>query len=150
MKKFIILLLLTLVTIVWSVTETHTGSGTLLEKNGSYALKKCTVEFGDVNDSTYTEPLEIIYGYLEAVVIDANGTDTSYKVYVKDENGITLFTKEDCNTVDGDYRYVLSSSDTGSTEFMGIPVGGSCSVIVDDANDLDDIYVILYYQRWWQ
>ncbi|GAI12166.1 unnamed protein product [marine sediment metagenome] len=149
-KTLIVILLVGLVAVILASTETHTGGGVINEKPGVSAFKKCSVNFGDVNDSYYTETLKVIYGYVERVVIDATGTDTAYKVYVRDENGLAIFSKEDCSTGDGDYSYAISMSDTGSTEFLGVPIGGAGSVDVNDANGLTDLDVILYYQRWWQ
>ena len=105
---------------------------------------------GDAND--FTETLVPIYGYLDRIVIDSAGTDTSYKVYLKDDHAITLFSKTDCSSATEPYSYILSETDTSSNAFPGIPVGGACTLEVADIDDetATAITVTIYYVGYYQ
>ena len=98
----------------------------------------------DVNNATIT--CSKWQGYIDGIVIDSTGTDTSFKLYVKDEHAATIFSKEDLTSASEPYRFAISASDTGSTEFMGVPVNGAPQIQIADANDatLTNIVVTLY------
>lgn len=143
MKKILaMILVLTIAALLYAATtETHYSK--TIDAQPSIIRK--LVVASDANE--FTETLNDIYGYLERVVIDATGTDTAYSVTIKDEYAVSLFAKTDCNTADGDYSYAISASDTGSTEFLGVPVAGTGSVVVTGANDLTSLDVIIYYRQ---
>ncbi len=100
----------------------------------------------------FTETLVPIYGYLDRIVIDSAGTDTSYKVYLKDDHTITLFSKTDCSSATEPYSYILSEVDDGGNAFPGIPVGGACTLEVADIDDATAtaITITLYYVGYYQ
>lgn len=132
----------------FGVSETHSGTG------GSNLSQKMTLgkvvvnQVTDLND--FTETLDSFTGTLDRIVIDANGTDTDYSITLKDENAYTLFTKTDCNTSDGDYSYMLYQDDKEGNPWPNIPISGACSVVVADANGLDNLNIVIYYHRYWQ
>jgi len=113
---------------------------------------------GDINDTT-TELADIEYASIERVVIDSNGIDTQYSVYIYDNapeyNNVTIFSKTDCNSVNEPYSYAVSQADTAGNDFLGIPVLGPVSVYVTDVNEvndpnvahLDDLEILIYYRR---
>jgi len=139
MKKLIVCLVLA-VFIIAGLLMASTESIDVLD-----TYRNITLNFdNDVNNATVT--LSTIVGYIDGVVIDSAGTDTSFKVYVKDEHGIAIFSKTDCTSASEPYRYAISASDTGSTEFMGVPVFGTPQIQIADANDatLTNIIVYLY------
>lgn len=103
---------------------------------------------GDVNDVTEDADNEI-EGYLDDIVIDSNGTDTSYKIYVKDEHGVAVYSKTDCNSAVEPYHYAISSND-GTNYFRGVAVSGIIQVQIADCNDssMDDLDVTIYYRDY--
>lgn len=111
------------------------------------AVSKFTVDAptDDVNDITQT--VMAIYGYAERITIDQTGTDTVFEVTLKDENAITIFTKTDCNSEDGDYTYAIYEDGTDGTGFKGVPVSGAMVLYIVDANGLSDLSVVVYYKE---
>ena len=100
---------------------------------------------GDVNDFSETTP---IYGTLQSISINTAGTDTSFKVYIKDPNGITAWSKTDCTSASDPYRYALTEANTATTHFRGIPMAGNVTVELADGDDatMTKIWIWLYYQ----
>lgn len=95
----------------------------------------------------FTSSIGTVQGKLTGVVIEPTGTDTSYKVYVKDEHSIVVFSKTDCNSVDGSYRYAITAANTAGTHFLGVPVSGDITVQVADAAGLTGIVVTVYFEK---
>ena len=127
-----------------AVTTNDVGRRVLVSTASTVTL---TAKVNTIDD--VTEGLGTIYGKLTGVTIAATGSDTSFKVYVKESNGYALFSKTDCNATSCLLRYALSASDTGSTEFVGVPVAGAVSVQVADANDANmvSLTVTVYYDQ---
>lgn len=140
-----------LATSAFAVSVTYYNrSSTEVPKTFRMTFDKATISDsdGDVND--FSQIIDIAYGIIERITIDSNGTDTSYKVYLYDENNVAIFTKTDCSSASEPYNYAVSMSDTGSTEFLGIPVIGSFTVVLADADDatMDDIDITVYYKEY--
>lgn len=107
-------------------------------------VRRTRVAFGaDVNDAS--ETAVSFFGTLKRIVIDSAGTDTAFKVYLKDAASITLWSKTDCNSTDDPESLPLTMTD-GSTTFLGIPHTGALTVEIDDANDLTDLDIYIYYE----
>lgn len=143
-----IILGLAIMQIAGASTETHSTLTRL--SNATYeTFGSVTLDFAsDVNDATVT--LGRLQGYLDGVVIDSTGTDTSFKVYIKDEYDITIFSKVDCNSVTEPYRYALKTEAADANDYFGIPIDGTPKVQIADANDatLTNIAIKLYYRDW--
>lgn len=136
-----------------ATSETHTTAPGSMAVSVNPVYRKVVISDaadGDAND--FTETLETIYGYLDRIVIDSNGTDTSYKVYLKDDHAITLFSKTDCSSASEPYSYILSEVDVDDNAFPGIPVGGACTLEVADIDDAtaDMITITVYYVGYYQ
>lgn len=102
----------------------------------------------DVNDITI--PLNWITGYIEGITIKpGTGTDAVFQVDVNDENGASIFSKSTFDSGNGTVRLAISHSDTGGTDFVGVPVNGQCSVSVRDANttSLANLEIFIYYRE---
>lgn len=98
-----------------------------------------------IDANNFTLNLGTVQGKLTGVVIKPTGIDTSYKVYVKDEYSSAVFSKTDCNSVAGTYRYAITAANTAGTHFLGVPVSGDVTVQVVDANGLTGIEIKVYY-----
>jgi len=85
------------------------------------------VDMNDV-DVSFNE----IYGYIERVTIDSNGTETAYTVSLVDNDGFTVFTKTDCNSVTEPHSLAVYLDDLNGDPMYGVPVGGSCSLTTDN------------------
>jgi hypothetical protein len=115
------------------------------------------VTTADINDVTIALD-EDLAGYLKRVVFSHDGNDTDYTVTVTDASGATLFSKADANALADPYSYAVSHSDTGSTEFVGVPFAGGLSVQIADANqarafytgDGNNVTVRLYIRESWR
>lgn len=110
----------------------------------SWASSAITIT--DANNLTTN--IGTIQGKLTGIVIDSTGTDTSFKVYIKDEHAAYVFSKEDCSSSSEPYRYALTTTDTaGTTKFLGVPVSGDITVQVADAAGLTGIIITVYFER---
>lgn len=105
---------------------------------------------GDANDFTVT--LTELYGYVDRIVIDSDGNDFSYKIYLYDENAIAIFSKTDCNSATEPNSYAIYEDDTEGNPWRGVPVAGDCTVTMADGDDdaMSDIKVTVYFREWWQ
>jgi len=107
----------------------------------------------DVNNVTLDAPE--IHGYLDGIVIDSNGTDTSFSVTLRDEHDCNIVVVS-CTSASEPHRYAITIIDSNSVHgaataaFLGAPVKGICDIVVADANDasLDDLHVYLYYRDY--
>ena len=127
-----------------TVTDSYSPYSDLKEKPHCITY----TETEDFDDATVT--LSSINGYIEGVVINSNGTDTSYKVYLLDENGIAIFTKEDCSSSAEPYRYTVSVAGTDGNDFARPMVIGTPYIQIADANDasMDELIVKVYVRQW--
>ncbi|MGD0077046.1 MAG: hypothetical protein ABSB91_00310 [Sedimentisphaerales bacterium] len=143
------------------------GSTTFTTSKNSYfgresSVEKLTVSVvpvhkQDVNDhndvnSTATDG-NSIYGELRRITLSATGTDVNFTVAVKDDKGITLFSKTDCNTALLPLSYALDMNNSIATRYPGIYVAGPLTVETNyvDPNTvtgLTGINVTFYYQRF--
>jgi len=103
-------------------------------------------DHNDVNSTAASD--EPVFGELRRITLSATGTDIDFTVIVKDELGITLFSKDDCNTVLLPLSYALSFREDADTNYPGIFVAGPLTVETNDVNavDLAAINVTLYYE----
>jgi hypothetical protein len=112
-------------------------------------IRKLTVADTDGTVNDFTQTLPSLYGTFERIVIDSTGTDTSYKVYLRDENGIEIFSKTDCTSASEPYSFAISVVDTGSAYHPSVPVAGQCALELADGDDasLTAISIYLYYRE---
>lgn len=134
-------------------TETHTLAPGSMAASVKPAYRKVVIADsadGDAND--FTETLVTIYGFLDRIVIDSAGTDTTYSVILQDDHGITLFTKTDCSSASEPYSYILTEADVDGNVFPGIPVGGACTLEIANIDDATAtaITVTIYYTGYYQ
>lgn len=107
---------------------------------------------GDVNDFT-TNEFTIGNAMIDRVVVDANGTDLSFKLYLYDcsttYHDATVWSKTDLTTASMPVSEAVSMSDAGSTEFCGVPVNGNLKITLADGDDatLDRLEMFVYYRR---
>ncbi len=109
------------------------------------------VQTPDINDVT-TALDGNLAGLLQRVVYQHDGNDPSWKLYIKDVNGITLYSDLDVNAVNDPCSAVCNYA-TG-----GVPFLGGLSVQVADANqgrahypgDGNNIKVRLYIREAWR
>lgn len=154
MKRILLILLLVSVAVIViaAPTETHTSRSPIAGQHaGERAFKKCTITATDVNN--FTESLDVIYGVVMRVAINNTGADANFAVTLLDENDIEIFTK---TGIDGDpdttnYGYAVYEDDTEGNPWMGVPVAGSMSLVVADANDasMTSLSVSIYYFSFW-
>lgn len=147
-RLFIMVCAVVLVPLIWLVafgSTSTTKDAVYRQEYGSSATT--TVITSDMNDTTVS--IGIIQGRLTGITIKGTGTDTAFKVYVKDENSFKVFSKENCSTSSMPYRYALSTADTADNDFLGVPVSGTVSIQIADANNatLTDLTVKVYYDE---
>jgi len=140
---------------VWVYSETVVYQpGISAPAGGSSEVMYCYVyeTDGDVNDFTSDE-FTIGNAIIDRIVVDCNGTDTSFKLYLYDcgstYNDFALWTKADCSTAAMPVSEAISMSDLGSTEFRGVPVNGNLKITLADGDDatLANLEVFVYYRR---
>lgn len=90
---------------------------------------------------------DVLFAELQRVTISAAGTDTDFTVTVKDDIGISLFSKADCNTVTLPLTYALTTTDAAGNVHLGVPVAGPITVDTNDVdpNNLTSVTVTIYY-----
>jgi len=137
------------------------ASTTFTTTRGSYygresAVEKLTVTVvpvhrEDVNDNNDVNSVAVsdepVYGELRRITLSAIGTDVNFTVEVKDDKGITLFSKTDCSTALLPLSYALDMNNPIATRYPGILVAGPITV---DTNNVDPVHltsvtVSLYY-----
>ena len=131
-------------------TKTHSNYGqeSAVEK---LVVTIVPVHREDVNDNNDVNSVATdgnsIYGELKRITIAAEGNDTNFKVIVKDDLGITLFSKTDCDTTLLPLSYALDMNNSIATRYPGITVAGPITVETNDVNAsaLTGITVTLYY-----
>ena len=87
---------------------------------------------------------------LKRISIAADGCDLDFNVILKDENGLAVFSKTDCNTALLPLSYALVTSDVGGVEYLGVPVAGTLMVDTNDVdpNNLTSVTVSIYYDDY--
>ena len=153
MRSIIILILLVSIIFVYAAaTESHSNKKITAFPESSIVKKVVVAADCDPCCDNFTEDLNSIYGYLERVAIDVTGDDTAFAIYIKDEYGITLWSKADLNATSGDVTYAITMASTDSNTFGHVPVAGTCSVEVADANtdgatEVTELNIIIYYRE---
>lgn len=164
MKKTAFVLMVIVFTCALGITilqiaqgTTHTNIGVTRGSVGAVhsELRVHKIDFdNDVNNVTVSIPS--IFGYVDGIVIDSNGTDTSFSVVLRDEHDCNIFFKADCNSVIEPHRHAITIIDSngvhGATPaaYLGAPVSGICDVVLTDANDatMDDLQIYIYYRDY--
>ena len=151
MKKiilFIIIVVCLALPYVYSETVVyHTGESELSSLNYCYIYE---VD-GDVND--FSADIDIGKAYLERIVIDANGTDTSFKLYIYDTTttygDVAVWSKTDLTTASDPYSYAITMASIGTQEICGVPVSGDLTITLADGDDatLNGLEIYIYYRR---
>jgi hypothetical protein len=163
MRKHKLIIGCAILTIILTLAIICLGSTTFTTTRGSYygresAAEKLTVTVvpvhrQDVNDhndvnSTATSD-EPVYGELRRLTLSATGTDVNFTVVVKDDKGISLFSKTDCNTAQFPLSYALDMNNPIATRYPGIFVAGPITVNTNNVDpvNLTGITVTLYYMN---
>ena len=153
-KKTICLMLILILGITASIilsatdfaksTNSYYGRQSVISK---YVIT-VTPRVNDANTvrSTATSTDEI-YGDLRRISIKAFGTDTSFKIYLKDQDGITIFSKTDCSTATLPLSYALDLGNTVGTKFNSILSAGTLTFDTNDIdpNNLTSVTATIYY-----
>ncbi|HBR19103.1 MAG TPA: hypothetical protein DD726_02670 [Phycisphaerales bacterium] len=104
------------------------------------------VKFGltDTDVGTVSLTTEPIYGTIERITIDSNGTETDWSVELKDNIGLTLFSKTDCNSVLEPYGYAITEKDSidPNINHRGIPVFSPLTLTASDVNDANEVQTL--------
>jgi len=155
MKKSLLLtVLIGLMIVVWAYSETVVyQQGVSAPAGGHSDVMYCYVyeTDKDVNDFT-TDEFVIGNAILDRIVIDANGTDTSFKMYLYDcattYNDVTLWSDAAMTTASVPYSQALVMSD-GTGNHPGIPVNGNLKITLADGDDatLANLQMYIYYRR---
>jgi hypothetical protein len=155
MKKLVFILgilIIALVGLIYAETAIYQGGTTGYSTNTSSVMYAYIYELdNDVND--FSSSFNIGNAILDRIVIDANGTDTSFKLYLYDTsttyNDATLWSKTDLTTASVPYSYALTMADTDANDYRGIPVNGNLTVTLADGDDatMTGLEVYLFYRR---
>ena len=150
MKKFILLVILIICAAIYAETIVY-QPGTSGATAGNVRYAYIYEQDGDVNDFT-TDEFDIGNCVLDRVVVDANGTDTSFKLYLYDceteYTDATLWSNTSLSTASVPYSVALSISD-GTTTQAGIPCTGKLKVTLADGDDatMANLQVYIYYHK---
>lgn len=143
MKKYAIILGLVITCILGAQTITWNRSEPTYETPLSYEK-----DFGspvDVNNQTIALPN--MNGWIDAIVVDSNNTDTSYKVEILDENQIAIFSRADLTSASEPNRLSVYTT-YGSSTYPGARINGTPYLRITDCNDgsMDDLDITIYYR----
>jgi type 1 fimbria pilin len=106
---------------------------------------------GDVNDFNSVE-FDIGNAVIDRVVVDANGTDTSFKLYLYDcattYHDCAIWSKVDCSTASMPISQAVVLSD-GTGNHPGCPVNGHLKITLADGDDasMSHLEMYIYYHR---
>jgi hypothetical protein len=129
-------------------TNSYYGREAIVHK---LAVSIVPVHKDDPNDHNDVNSVGIsdqpVYGDLHRITLAATGIDVNFTIDIKDDKGITLFSKTDCNTALLPLSYALTMADTSGNKHLGIPVAGLLTFDTDyvDPVNLTGITVTLYY-----
>jgi len=158
MKKLSLILASLFIFFVGLVIASSTT--TFTKTAGSYYGKKSVVDkFTVVVTPTAADPNSVsstatstdpYFCKLERISIAADGCDLDFNIILKDETGLAIFSKTDCNTALLPLSYTLVTSDVGGVEYLGIPVAGALTVDTNDVdpNNLTSITITVYYEDY--
>lgn len=131
-----------------TTTNSYYGKEAIIHKLAVNVVPLHRDDPNDHNDvNSMADSNEAVYGELRRITLSATGTDTAFTVIVKDDLGVTLFSKTDCNTVLLPLSYALDVNNAIATRYPGILVAGPLTVETNDVNAmaLTGINVTLYY-----
>lgn len=151
MKKWLIAgLFMLIAAYIYAATETHNED----EKGGQQRysrFQKISVDFTEAElDAGVTEALDPVYGFVYRIVIDSNGTDTSWSLTLRDESDITIFTNTALTSASEPNSYAIYEDDTEGNPWNGVPVGGIMDLVVANGAGLDDLDVHIYVISYWK
>jgi len=148
MKKYLLIFVLLISAVLIGATITNTTPNLNLGAAVYPTPVRQSIAFdNDVNDVTVA--LGTINGWIDEIVIDSTGTDTSYKVYILDENSIAVWSKVNCTSASEPYRLPVTVTD-GTNIFYGARVNGAVSIQIADCNDasMTDLDIYLYFRDY--
>lgn len=135
MKKILTgLLILVLSAVLYASGETETYYSQTIDGQPS-KVKKCIVQwvketegetYVDMNGVTVT--LDEIYGNIDRITIDSNGTELVYVISLADDDGFTFFTVTDLNSVEEPNSFAVYLDDKNGDPLYGVPVAGACTL----------------------
>lgn len=138
MKRiFVLLVVIFVVSMAWA-------SNAVIYPRDSQLPGRVTAHFtDDLNNVSLTT--KQVNGLLNRIVVNSLGTENSWKVYVKDDSGVTLFSKTDCNSTLVPYSYPVVQWDASSTCLMrGVMVSGPLTIQVKDVNYTSEIQTLSF------
>lgn len=132
MRRFLAILILFVVcSFVWAASISF-PDGTQALNSSKWGVVKFQLDDTDTNTVSLTT--DDIYGTIKRITIDSNGTETDWSISIKDDIGITIFEKEDCNSVEIPYGYAIQQSAADGNLYCGIPIMGALTLTVSDVN----------------
>lgn len=87
---------------------------------------------GDHASATLSDVTVPLYGTVERVTIDANGTDTEFTVALRDQHGALLWEKDDVNSLQCPLTYAVSLAGVDGNRVPGAMIGGAVTLAVSD------------------
>lgn len=133
MKRILTLILILAMTFdLLASTVSYPDGSRLGGAKSKQGIRNLVVSLDDKDVGNQTISTNAIYGIVNRVVIDSNGTDTDWSVTLKDENAIALFTKTDCNSAEVPYGYAVYYDDTEGNPHYGIPICGVLQILTAD------------------
>lgn len=80
-------------------------------------------DIGDMN-----VPSDPIYGHVQRIVIEAEGTEAAWDLALTDPHGITLFSLEGIATPSDPNSYAINYKAVDGNDYLGVPVHGPLTV----------------------
>jgi len=162
MKKIIFLFLLVILSVCSA--DPTIALGTPKDYDLAYIYFHVANDFNDSNTlvvNTYDDPntSDSFLGLPQYIIVDATGTDTSYKITLSIDPTelketqvaklcpLKTFT---LSTATGDVLpYVVDSADQSANVFGGFPIIGKLYISIEDADDatLTDLKVWVFYDK---
>jgi len=143
MKRFTLFAMLA---VIWVLCVYDVSANTVTYPVSSGRPGRITVvATQDLNDLSLTT--WAVTGTLERIAIlappsDANHSETDFTVTLKDDLGLTLFTRTDCNSLVMPYNYALTSADKAANLYPGIAVSGPLTLEIEDVNSSAEIQTL--------
>ena len=153
-NKLLIAAIIGLFAVVWAYSATVVYQSGVSAPAGGYSdVMYCYVYEADedVNDFT-TDEFTIGNAIIDRVVVDCNGTDTSFKLYLYDcsttYNDLAIWSKTDLSTASMPFSQAIVLSD-GTNNHLGCPVNGNLKITLADGDDatLANLEMFIYYRR---
>lgn len=138
MKKILTgLLILLVATFLYASYETETYYSKTIDGQPSMVKKIIIQWVKEAEGGTYVDTngcsvtLNEIYGYIDRVTVDSNGTELVYGVALADSDGYTIFTAAELNSVEEPNSFALHLDDQAGGAIYGTPVGGTLTLTTD-------------------